>query len=48
MDMLVRGRHVITDPAVGDPGVLDDGAVLVSGSAGNTRAPGWWATAGSC
>src|SRR6266705_6880859 len=32
MDMLVRGRHVITDPAVGDPGVLDDGAVLVSGS----------------
>src|SRR5690349_4006409 len=32
MDMLVRGRHVITDPAVGDPGLLDDGAVLVSGS----------------
>jgi hypothetical protein len=32
MDMLVRGRHVITDPAVGDPGVLEDGAVLVSGS----------------
>ena len=27
MDMLVRGRHVITDPAVGDPGVLEDGAV---------------------
>ena len=27
MDMLVRGRHVITDPAVGDPGVLDDGAL---------------------
>src|SRR5690242_11375529 len=25
MDMLVRGRHVITDPAVGDPGVLEDG-----------------------
>src|SRR5690349_24951953 len=32
MDMLVRGRHVITDPAVGEPGVLEDGAVLVSGS----------------
>ena len=32
MDMLVRGRHVITDPAIGDPGVLEDGAVLVSGS----------------
>ena len=57
MDMLVRGRHVITDPAVGDPGVLDDGAVLVSGSrrsgrgprsAGGIPARGWWATAGSC
>ena len=23
---------MITDPAVGDPGVLEDGAVLVSGS----------------
>ena len=32
MDMLVRGRYVITDPAAGDAGVLDDAAVLVSGS----------------
>jgi hypothetical protein len=59
MDMLVRGRHVITDPAVRDPGVLEDGAVLVSGSriaaagpgprsAGGIPGRGWWATAGSC
>src|SRR5512132_3741471 len=41
MDMLVRGRHVITDPAVGDPGVLEDGAVLVSGS--RIAAVGAWA-----
>jgi len=41
MDMLVRGRHVITDPAVGDPGVLDDAAVLVSGS--RIAAVGAWA-----
>jgi hypothetical protein len=24
VDMLVRGRHVITDPAAGAPGVLDE------------------------
>jgi cytosine/adenosine deaminase-related metal-dependent hydrolase len=30
--MLVRGRHVITDPIAGDAGVLEDAAVLVSGS----------------
>src|SRR5258706_8874655 len=41
MAMLVRGRHVITDPAVGDPGVLDDGAVMVSGS--RIAAVGGWA-----
>jgi len=41
MDMLVRGRHVITDPVVGDPGVLGDGAVLVSGS--RIAAVGAWA-----
>src|SRR5258706_4278130 len=40
MDMLVRGRHVITAPAGGDPGVLDDGAVLVSGS--RIAAVGGW------
>ena len=32
MDLLVRGRHVITDPTAGDAGVLGDAAVLVSGS----------------
>jgi cytosine/adenosine deaminase-related metal-dependent hydrolase len=32
MDMLLRGRYVMTDPAAGDAGVLDDAAVLVSGS----------------
>jgi hypothetical protein len=32
MDLLVRGQHVITDPATGAAGVRGDGAVLVSGS----------------
>jgi len=32
MDLLVRGRHVITDPAAPDGGVQDDAAVLVTGS----------------
>jgi len=32
MDLLVRGQHVIADPAAGAAGVLDDAAVLVSGS----------------
>jgi hypothetical protein len=59
MNMLVRGRHVITDPAVGASGVLDDAAVLVAGSriasvgagpcsAGDIPGRGWWATASSC
>src|SRR5262249_51977925 len=32
MDLLVRGRYMITDAAAGDRGVRDDAAVLVSGS----------------
>jgi 5-methylthioadenosine/S-adenosylhomocysteine deaminase len=32
MDLLVRGRHVITAASAGRAGVLDDSAVLVSGS----------------
>ena len=32
MDLLVRGQHVIADPAAGPAGVLGDAAVLVSGS----------------
>ncbi|HXJ81537.1 MAG TPA: amidohydrolase family protein [Candidatus Methylomirabilis sp.] len=32
MDLLIRGQHVITDPAAGAAGVLSDAAVLVSGS----------------
>ena len=42
MDLLVRGQHVITDAAAGDPGVLDDSAVLVSGS--RVGAAGDWTT----
>jgi len=32
MDLLVRGQHVIADPAAGDAGILGESAVLVSGS----------------
>jgi cytosine/adenosine deaminase-related metal-dependent hydrolase len=32
MDLLVRGQHVITDPAAGDAGILSEAAVLVTGS----------------
>jgi 5-methylthioadenosine/S-adenosylhomocysteine deaminase len=42
MDLLVRGRHVITDASAGDAGVLDDSAVLVSGS--RIAAVGHWGT----
>src|SRR5262245_56752445 len=42
MDLLVRGRYVITDAAAGDAGVLDDAAVLVSGS--RIAALGDWGT----
>ena len=31
MDMLVRGRYVITDPTAGEDSVLNDSTVLVSG-----------------
>src|SRR5262245_1483565 len=41
MDLLVRGRHVITDACAGEGGVLDDAAVLVSGS--RIGAVGDWA-----
>jgi cytosine/adenosine deaminase-related metal-dependent hydrolase len=32
MDLLVRGRYVITDPSAAGPGILEDAAVLVSRS----------------
>ena len=41
MDLLVRGRHVITDASAGPAGVLGDSAVLVSGS--RITAVGDWA-----
>jgi len=41
MDLLVRGRYVITDASAGGAGVLDDAAVLVSGS--RISAVGDWA-----
>jgi hypothetical protein len=55
MDLLVRGQHVITDPAAGAAGVLGDSAVLVSGSrivavaasAAGMRGRGSWVTARS-
>ena len=31
MDILVRGKYVITDPGAGEEGILADGAALVSG-----------------
>ncbi len=49
MDMLVRGRHVVADPAAGAPGVLGNSsaaAVLVSGSPSPPSAAGPRSAAG--